>query len=85
MKEERREVILSKPLKISGELVKVLRMREPTVGDQLAAQEAAADKNEVLAEIHLLANLCEVPPDAIKQMSLPDYAAAQAVFRTFLE
>lgn len=76
------DVTLSRPLDIDGAKVAVLRMREPTVGDQLAADEATG--SEAAKEITMLSNLCQVAPDDIKRLKLRDYKRAQVAFLGFL-
>lgn len=77
------DIALSRPLTIAGAEVKALRMREPTVADQLAAEEAKG--SDATREIAMFANLCEVTPDDIKRMTLKDYRAAQKAFASFLD
>lgn len=76
------DVPLSRPLSIAGADVKALRMREPTVADQLASEEAKG--SDSAKEIAMFANLCEVAPDDIKRLSLRDYKTLQAAFLGFL-
>lgn len=78
------EIPLSKSIKIDGTEVKALVMREPTVGDQLTAiKQGKNDSAE--SEISLFANLCEVTPSDIKQLSLRDYGKVQKVFKGFTD
>lgn len=76
------EVALSRAIDIDGAAVKVLRMREPTVGDQLAIDDMKG--GESVREVALLANLCEVSPEDIKRLTLKDYRALQQVFMGFI-
>lgn len=76
------DVTLSRPLEIDGTEVKALRMREPTVADQLAADEYKG--GNAAKEIYTLANLCEVSPDDIKKLSLKDYKRLQEAFLGFI-
>lgn len=57
-------------------------LRRPTVGDNLAAQKLAGSDAE--REIRLIANLAELPPDAIHKLDMADYAAVQKVLAGFL-
>lgn len=75
------EVTLSRPAKVHGADVGVLRMREPTVGDQLAADEVKG--SDAAKEIAMMANLCEVSPEEIKALPLRDYKRLQAAFVRF--
>lgn len=77
------DIKLSRPLAIAGADVTALRMREPTVADQLAAEESKG--NDAAREIAMFANLCEVAPDDIKRLTLKDYRAVQKAFAGFLD
>lgn len=76
------DVELSRPMDIDGAKITKLRMREPTVGDQLASEEFKG--GEAAKEIAMLANLCEIAPDDIKRLTLKDYKRLQAAFLGFL-
>jgi hypothetical protein len=76
------DVELSRPMVIDGAQVKALRMREPTVADQLASEEMKG--SDSAKEIAMLANLCEVSPDDIKRLTLKDYKKLQGAFLGFL-
>jgi hypothetical protein len=76
------DVELSRPMDIDGAQVKALRMREPTVADQLASEEMKG--SDSAKEIAMLANLCEVSPDDIKRLTLKDYKKLQAAFLGFI-
>lgn len=75
------DVELTRPLQIAGAPVKALRMREPTVADQLAMEEMKG--TDGAKEIGMFANLCEVTPDDIKKLTLKDYKKVQAAFLNF--
>lgn len=76
------DVALSRPMEIDGAQVKVLRMREPTVADQIAMDEMAG--GQAAKEVGMFANLCEVAPDDIKRLTLKDYKKVQAAFLGFI-
>lgn len=76
-----KKISLSKPLDIDGAKVSELTMREPTVGDQLAASEAGG--SAAVQEINLIANLCQVSPGDIKKLPLRDYKKVQDAFMGF--
>jgi hypothetical protein len=76
------DVPLTRPLEIDGAQVKALRMREPTVADQLATEELKG--GESAKEIAMFANLCEIAPDDIKRLTLKDYKKVQAAFLGFI-
>lgn len=74
---------LTKGITVAGAMVHSLRMREPTVGDQLASDRAGgsdADK-----ELAMMANLCQVAPADLHGLSLRDYKRVQGVFLGFLD
>ena len=76
------DVELARALDIDGAQVKALRMREPTVADQLASEEMKG--GDSAKEIAMLANLCEISPDDIKRLTLKDYKKVQAAFLGFI-
>lgn len=76
------DVELSRPLEVDGAKVTKLRMREPTVGDQLVADEMKG--SDAAKEIATLANLCQIAPDDIKKLTLKDYKRLQAAFLGFI-
>lgn len=76
------DIQLSKAITIDGASVKALRMREPTVADQLAVDKIGgsdADK-----ELATFAMLCMVKPEDLHQLSLRDYKKVQAAYVGFL-
>lgn len=77
------EITLSRPLDISGSKVKVLRMREPTVNDQLVMEES--QKSDAMKELTLMANLCDMSPDDIRLLTLRDYKRVQVGLQTFFD
>lgn len=76
------DVELTRPLEIDGAQVTALRMREPTVADQLASEEIKG--GEAAKEITMLANLCAIAPDDLKRLTLKDYRKVQAAFLGFI-
>lgn len=76
-----KDISLSTPLDINGAEVKALRMREPTVSDQLAADMIKG--GDSAKEVQLFANLCEINPDDIKKLTLKDYRRVQDAFLFF--
>lgn len=76
------DIALSKPITIDGAKVSALRMREPTVADQLAMDKAGgtdADK-----ELSMIANLCQVAPADLHQLTLRDYRKVSKAFTDFI-
>lgn len=76
------DIDLSRPIEIDGASVSALRMREPTVGDQLAVQDIRGD---AMQELTLFANLCEITPNDVKRLSMRDYRKLQAAWRGFID
>lgn len=74
-------VTLARGLKLDGATVKSVRMREPTVADQLAIDNIAGQSAK---EIALLANLCEVTPADLQALTLKDYSRLQVAFSRFI-
>lgn len=74
-------VTLEKGVKVDGATIKALTMREPTVEDQLTAQEAT--KSAGRAEVAVIANLCEVAPNDIARLTLRDYGRVQEAYGDF--
>lgn len=75
------DIELSRPIEIDGAQVTTLRMREPTVADQLLLDEMKG--SDATKEVTLVANLCEVTPDDIKRLTLRDYRKVQKAFSGF--
>ena len=76
------DIELSKPITVDGATVSRLRMREPTVGDQLSFSRFSGTDEE--KEIHLMTHLCEIAPDDLKRLKLRDYKKLQAAFLNFI-
>lgn len=75
------DVTLSRPASISGAQVSSIRMREPTVDDQVNYQDTAG--NDAAREVTMFANLCEVAPEDIRRLPLRDYLRLQASYTLF--
>ena len=69
-------VTLSRGIDIDGATVKAITLREPTVADQIAAQEVKG--SAAAQEVALIANLAQLTPDDIKRLSLRDYGRLQS-------
>lgn len=76
------DIALSRPIDIDGAKVSTLRLREPTVADQLAADEFKG--GDAAKEIFTMANLCQVTPDDLKKLTLRDYKKLQEAFLGFI-
>lgn len=66
----------------SGVEVGALRMREPTVEDQVRHDEAKG--SEAAKEIATMAHLCEMSPEDIKRLPLKSYKRLQEAYQGFL-
>jgi hypothetical protein len=75
-------ITLTYPITFDGLPIQEIALRRPTVGDHLAVQKMTASDAE--KEIRLIANLSELPPEAIYQLDMKDYAALQKVLSGFL-
>lgn len=73
---------LTFPIEHDGLPIAEVALRRPTVGDHLAAQKVAGTDAE--REVRLIANLAELPPEAILKLDLKDYAAIQRALSGFL-
>jgi hypothetical protein len=76
------KIKLSEPIKIDGVAVHELSLRRPKVRDLLIAGKKEASESE--REVNLIANLAEVPVDAIKDLDLRDYLKIQEFLKDFL-
>ena len=81
--EKTAKIALRYPAQLSDRTLSSITMRRPTVGDHLAAQKSAGTDAE--REIRLIANLAELPPAAIYQLDMKDYAQLQKVLGGFLQ
>jgi len=72
------DIELTREAEIGGVKVKQLRMREPSVEDQLVAN--AMKGSDLDKDIGYFANLCGVTPDDIKRLPLRSYKRVQDAF-----
>jgi hypothetical protein len=77
------DITLSKPALFNGVSQSVLRMREPTVGDQEAA--SVMNGSDASREITVFANLCEILPDDIRKLPLREYKRLQTAYMAFID
>ena len=68
-------VTLAKGVTVSNATLMTITLREPTVADQIAAQEVKG--SPAAQEVALIANLAEIPPGDVKAMTLRDYRRVQ--------
>ena len=76
-------ITLARGVTVDGASIKVLQMREPTVGDQIAAQAGKADPAR--HEVALIANLCSIAPSDVEALTMRDYRRVQAALMGFLD
>jgi len=74
-------VELVRGLKVTGSTVKAVRMREPTVADQLAIDRV---EGQAAKEIAFIANLCEVSPVDLHALTMRDYTRLQVALGLFI-
>lgn len=77
------DVALSRPLEIAGAKVATIRLREPTVADQLATDTGKG--TDAQREIALIANLAELAPDDLKRLPMKDYKRLQLALLGFID
>jgi hypothetical protein len=77
------DVTLKRPIEIGGTTITMLRIREPSVADQLAMDTLKGSDAE--REVGLFANLCVVTPADIQKLKLADYKRLQEAFRSFID
>lgn len=77
------DITLDRPVTLaSGVEQSAMRMREPTVEDQITQDEMKG--SEATKEVATMANLCEVAPDDIRRLPLKSYLRLQEAYRGFL-
>ena len=75
-------VKLTQSIKVDGIEVSELTLRRPKVRDRLAVERSNFSDAE--KEVNLIANLAEIPKDAIEDMDLADYSEVQKALSDFL-
>ncbi len=76
------DITLTRSMDIDGLKVETLRMREPTVNDQLVMD--ASKGSDVEKEISMFANLCQIAKEDIKKLTLKNYQRVQKAFSSFI-
>lgn len=74
---------LAKPIVVDGVPQSVIQMREPTVGDEIAAQTSPGGSAGF--EVTLFGNLTMLPPDALRAMTIRNYRRLQEAYRLFTD
>lgn len=77
------DITLPRPATFAGVEQQKLRMREPTVNDQVVASEMKG--SDATREISMFANLCEVSPDEIRALPMRSFARVQKGYSSFLD
>jgi hypothetical protein len=75
-------VKLNEGIKVDGVLIYELSLRRPKARDLLIASKKDASESE--REVNLIANLAEIPAEAVKDLDMQDYLKIQEVLKDFL-
>jgi hypothetical protein len=76
------KIKLNEGIKVDGVLIHELSLRRPKVRDLLIASKKDVSESE--REVNLIANLAEIPAEAIKDLDMRDYLKIQEVLKDFL-
>lgn len=76
------KIKLNEPIKIDGVNISELTLRRPKVRDRLAVERLGT--NDAEKEVALIANLADIPKDAVEELDLADYAKIQEALQGFL-
>jgi hypothetical protein len=76
------KIKLNEPIKIDGVSISELTLRRPKVRDRLAVERLGT--NDAEKEVALIANLADIPKDAVEDLDLADYAKIQEALQGFL-
>jgi hypothetical protein len=76
------KIKLTETIKIDGVVISELTLRRPKVRDRLAVERLGNSDAE--KEVALIANLADIPKDAVEDLDLADYAKIQEVLQGFL-
>jgi hypothetical protein len=82
MEENMEKIKLSEAIKVDGVLIHEVSLRRPKVRDLLIASKKETSETE--REVNLIANLAEVPVEAVKDLDMRDYLKIQEVLKDFL-
>jgi hypothetical protein len=77
------DITLRRPYLFAGVKSDTVRMREPTVKDQIVASEMTG--SDALREVRTFANLCDLAPSDIENIGSPDYARLQTAYTSFFD
>jgi hypothetical protein len=76
------KIKLTETIKIDGVIISELTLRRPKVRDRLAVERLGNSDAE--KEVALIANLADIPKDAVEDLDLADYAKIQETLQGFL-
>jgi hypothetical protein len=76
------KIKLNEGIKVDGVLIYELSLRRPKVRDLLIASKKDVSESE--REVNLIANLAEIPAEAVKDLDMRDYLKIQEVLKDFL-
>ncbi|QTP60937.1 phage tail assembly protein [Billgrantia antri] len=78
------DITLARPITLDNGVTQgTLRMREPTVEDQIVHDEMKG--SDAVREVTMFANLCEVAPSDIRKLNLKSYKRLQEAYGGFLD
>ncbi len=77
-----KKVKLDNPIKVDGVEIHELSLRAPKVRDLLISSKKEVEESE--REVQLIANLAEIPAEAIQDLDLRDYVKIQNWLKDFL-
>lgn len=76
------KIKLTETIKIDGVVISELTLRRPKVRDRLAVERLGNTDAE--KEVALIANLADIPKDAVEELDLADYGKIQEALQGFL-
>lgn len=76
------KIKLTETIKIDGVVISELTLRRPKVRDRLAVERLGNSDAE--KEVALIANLADIPKDAVEDLDLADYTKIQEALQGFL-
>ncbi len=77
-----KKIKLENSIKIDGVEVHEISLRQPKVRDLLISSKKNASEAE--REVNMIANLAEIPADAVEDLDLRDYLKIQNWLKDFL-
>lgn len=76
------KIKLDEPISVDGVLIHEINLRKPKVRDLLISDRKDIAESE--REINLIANLAEIPVEAVQDLDLSDYMKIQNWLKDFL-